>query len=305
MLRHERLAPGPLAARGLLVDAGRARPRRRRRPTTARCTSSPGTKASRCRSSMDEEGLDPDALELPGRVPVHDPDLPEPERPHALARAPPAARRARPRRASCSMVEDDPYCARPLRGRAAAEHLRARGRRGRRLLVLVLEDRRAGPARRLPRRPGGADRAARGARRPDLSDARRCCRRRPSTSSSRAGCLEPNLERVVAAAQGAARRDARGVRAGAARGGDAGAGRRAATSRGSTSPPAPMPPSCSPAARSAGVTFVAGQRLLPAGRGGEGSARLAFSFVSPAEIATGVARLAALLRELRSSPVAV
>ena len=51
-----------------------------------------------------------------------------------------------------------------------------------------------------------------------------------------------------------------------------------------------------------GVTFVAGRDFFPPGRGGEGSARLAFSYVSPAEISTGVARLAAALR---SSPVAV
>jgi 2-aminoadipate transaminase len=54
-----------------------------------------------------------------------------------------------------------------------------------------------------------------------------------------------------------------------------------------------------------GVTFVAGRDFFPPRRGGEGSARLAFSYVSPAEISTGVARLGALLRELRSSPVAV
>jgi 2-aminoadipate transaminase len=54
-----------------------------------------------------------------------------------------------------------------------------------------------------------------------------------------------------------------------------------------------------------GVTFVAGRDFFPPGRGGESSARLAFSYVSSAEISTGVARLAALLREPRSSPVAV
>jgi 2-aminoadipate transaminase len=54
-----------------------------------------------------------------------------------------------------------------------------------------------------------------------------------------------------------------------------------------------------------GVTFVAGRDFFPPGRGGDGSARLAYSFVSPAEIRTGVARLAAVLPELRSSPVPV
>jgi 2-aminoadipate transaminase len=54
-----------------------------------------------------------------------------------------------------------------------------------------------------------------------------------------------------------------------------------------------------------GVAFVPGRDFFPPGRGGEGSARLAFSYVTPAEISTGVTRLAALLRDLRSSPVTV
>jgi 2-aminoadipate transaminase len=59
------------------------------------------------------------------------------------------------------------------------------------------------------------------------------------------------------------------------------------------------------AATAAGVTFVKGSDFYPAGAGGGASARLAFSFVFPAEIATGIARLAGLLRELRAAPVAV
>jgi 2-aminoadipate transaminase len=58
-------------------------------------------------------------------------------------------------------------------------------------------------------------------------------------------------------------------------------------------------------ATAAGVTFVKGSDFYPAGRGGEASARLAFSFVSPADISAGVARLATLLGELRAAPVAV
>ena len=61
----------------------------------------------------------------------------------------------------------------------------------------------------------------------------------------------------------------------------------------------------SDAATAAGVTFVKGSDFYPAGRGGEASARLAFSFVSPADISAGVARLATLLGELRAAPVAV
>jgi DNA-binding transcriptional MocR family regulator len=48
-------------------------------------------------------------------------------------------------------------------------------------------------------------------------------------------------------------------------------------------------------ATEAGVTFVKGADFFPSGTGGASAARLAFSFVSPAEIAEGMARLAALL----------
>ena len=48
-------------------------------------------------------------------------------------------------------------------------------------------------------------------------------------------------------------------------------------------------------AEEAGVSFVKGSDFYPGGQGGERSLRLAFSFVSPAEIADGVARLASLL----------
>jgi 2-aminoadipate transaminase len=54
-----------------------------------------------------------------------------------------------------------------------------------------------------------------------------------------------------------------------------------------------------------GVTFVKGSDFFPPGQGGAGSARLAYSFVSPTDIRAGVTRLAGLLRELRSAPVAV
>ena len=49
-------------------------------------------------------------------------------------------------------------------------------------------------------------------------------------------------------------------------------------------------------AETAGVTFVKGSDFFPGGRGGERSLRLAFSFVSPEEIAEGLARLGALVR---------
>jgi DNA-binding transcriptional MocR family regulator len=48
-------------------------------------------------------------------------------------------------------------------------------------------------------------------------------------------------------------------------------------------------------AEAEGITFVKGADFYAGGRGGEHALRLAFSFVSPAEIADGVARLASLL----------
>ncbi len=59
------------------------------------------------------------------------------------------------------------------------------------------------------------------------------------------------------------------------------------------------------AAEPEGVIFVQGSDFFPQGLGGTGSARLAYSFVSPADIRAGVSRLAGLLREARSSAVAV
>jgi 2-aminoadipate transaminase len=48
-------------------------------------------------------------------------------------------------------------------------------------------------------------------------------------------------------------------------------------------------------AQEAGVTFIKGSDFFLPGRGGERSARLAYSYVSPEEIAEGVARLASLV----------
>ena len=49
-------------------------------------------------------------------------------------------------------------------------------------------------------------------------------------------------------------------------------------------------------AEEAGVTFVKGSDFFPGGRGGEHALRLAFSFVSPEEIAEGVSTLGGLVR---------
>ena len=54
-----------------------------------------------------------------------------------------------------------------------------------------------------------------------------------------------------------------------------------------------------------GVTFVKGADFFPPGAGGESSARLAYSFASPAEIASGIERLALLLRQTPALTVTV
>ncbi len=53
------------------------------------------------------------------------------------------------------------------------------------------------------------------------------------------------------------------------------------------------------------LTFVKGSDFFPPGQGGEGSARLAYSFVSPADVRAGVTRLARLLLEPHPSAVPV
>jgi DNA-binding transcriptional MocR family regulator len=56
-------------------------------------------------------------------------------------------------------------------------------------------------------------------------------------------------------------------------------------------------------AEQAGVTFVKGTDFFPGGRGGERSLRLAFSFVSPDEIAEGVSVLGGLVRSAAPAPL--
>ena len=56
-------------------------------------------------------------------------------------------------------------------------------------------------------------------------------------------------------------------------------------------------------AEEAGVTFVKGSDFYPGGRGGQRSLRLAFSFVSPDEIADGMALLGGLVRAAAPAPL--
>ena len=93
----------------------------------------------------------------------------------------------------------------------------------------------------------------------------------------------------------AARRDARRARARDARRRDVDAARRRLLR---LARPSSGPPSAELLAKAeaAGVSFVKGSDFFPGGQGGERSLRLAFSFVSPEEIADGVSLLGGLVR---------
>ena len=120
----------------------------RRRATTARSASCAASAPRSSRSRSRDAGLDLDALErllASGDVAearLHDPDLPESVRTHALARAAARARRARSGEGAPDL-RGRPVPARALRRRGAPEPVRARGRQRRPLLVVVLEDGRA------------------------------------------------------------------------------------------------------------------------------------------------------------------
>ena len=76
----------------------------------------------------------------------------------------------------------------------------------------------------------------------------------------------------------------------------AGRGRKAATSSGSSFRRGLPASELLAEAEEAGVTFVKGSDFFAGGRGGERALRLAFSFVSPDEIAEGVSVLGSLVR---------
>ena len=110
------------------------------------------------------------------------------------------------------------------------------------------------------------------------------------------GLFEPNLERVVGLLR--ARRDAMLAALDRELPDVGRRGRRADTSSGSR-PTASTRPSCCRAPRPPGSTFVKGTDF-----GGEpGTLRLAFSFVSPDEIAEGVSSLASVLGSVASVAV--
>ena len=205
---HERLAAGPVAPRRALLARG-ARvlveaPTYDRAAAHPRAASAP----SRCPCRSDEEGLDVDALALELGRPPRSSTRSRPSRTRAAARSrsSAAARLAElaARRASLLIVEDDPYGARPLRGRAAAELFELAGGEG----VVY-----SSPSRRSSRPASGS---ATSSSRPTCrraGDARRQTYLTPALVSQatvfeflRRGLLEPNLEHVArCSASGATR----------------------------------------------------------------------------------------------------
>ena len=244
----------------------------------------------------DDQGLDPDELEQGARgrrrqLPLHDPDLPEPERPHALHGAPSPARRAR----------------------GASPRAGARGRSVRPRTV------RGEPPPSLHELEGGelvtyassfSKTVAPGLRVGWVVAPRELAARLEARAVSTyispsfltqatvhevidRGAFEPNLERIRGLLR--ARRDAM-----------LDALERELGGRATWSWPEggyflwlDLP---SPAAElleraePAGVSFVRGSDFFPESRGGERSARLAFSYASPSEIDSGIATLASLIR---------
>ena len=197
-------------------------------------------------------------------VPLHDPDLPEPERAHARRRAPPAARRDR-RRARPRRPRGRPVRARPLRGQRRAVAPRARGWRARHLHLVVLEDGRARAPGRLLRRPRGARARPTTTGPSRRTSRRRCSRRRSSTSSSHAAASS----RTSTASAGCS-----------ARGGTRCSARSSASLPAATLEPpeggyflwvdfdgASTRRRCSSARPRPGVTFVRGTDFFPGGRG--------------------------------------
>ena len=161
--------------------------------------------------AMDDEGLEPDALEgrsRRARTPAFLYTIPTFQNPSGRTlpdRAPPADRRARRRARACSIVEDDPYGLIRFEGEPQPSLFELAGGDSIYTLV-VLEDDRARPARRLVHPPRGA----RGGARPS---ARNSTYITPVLLSQAVvhefitrGRFEPNLERVNGLLK--ARRDA-------------------------------------------------------------------------------------------------
>ena len=242
--------------------------------------------------AMDDEGLVPERLEdalaanPDAGVPLHDPDLPEPERAHDAGRPPPAGRRAR-RRREHAVVEDDPYGLIRFEGEPQPSLFELSGGTiiytssfsktiapGLRVGWYIVPEELAGAADR----PRELDLHHAGAAQPG---------RRVRVHPARQLRAEPRARQRPARRRGATRCSPRSTSTSPAA--TLVAPARAATSSGSSFPRARRAQEV--LERAEGVTAVLGTDF----GGAPNTLRLAFSFVSPDEIDEGVARLAAAL----------
>ena len=247
---------------------------------------------------LTEDGLDLDVLEpslaaTSGPSLLHDPDLPEPERPHALG-----PNRQPPRRAGADARRDHPrgrpVRPPPLRRRRPAAPFRAGRRRQRHVHVVVFEDGRPRHPCRLRHPPGGADGRDAGARVRELRLARDV-RRGHAARVRLARLFDPNVESIQEALH--ERRDAMTT-----------ALARELPEGTSWNEPdggyflwVDLPDGLSAEsllaqADEAGVAFIKGPDFFFHG-GGESSMRLAFSYERPDAIDEGIARLGRLVRD--------
>ena len=245
---------------------------------------------------MDEEGLDPDALEAELRRPGDISFLytiPTFQNPSGRTLGEERRRRIAELAASFDLdvLEDDPYGLVRYEGVAPAGlHTLEGGERvtftssfsktvapGLRVGWFVVPEGLRPPSTIVPSRP---------------TSPRRCSPRRSCTSCSRAARSSRTSSASAGSFAPSATRCSPRSTAGS-RGARPGAAPRAATSCGSTSP-RHRGRRVPDRATEAGVTFVRGSDFFPA-EGGESSARLAFSYESPERIVEGVGLLAGLL----------
>ena len=250
-----------------------------------------------CRSPCDDDGLDPDAVAALGArerraAALHDPDVPQPDRAHAAAGAPPRAGRGRRARAGCGCVEDDPYGELRYRGEPLPSARALPGAADRTLALSTLLEGRgargcgsAGCGR--PRRCAASLVIAKQAA--DLHSstvdqaaaARWLADRRPRRPH------RPPARRVRRAPRRAARRASP---AALPAGLDATTARTAACSCGRGCPTAGTPRICSRSRSPTTSAFVPGYPFF-AGEPDRATLRFSFTTHTPDEIAEGLARL--------------
>lgn len=248
---------------------------------------------------MDEEGLDPDALELPAAFLYTIPTFQNPSgRTLSLERRRRLAQLARDGRVL--VVEDDPYALVRFEGEPLPSVYELAEGRG--VVYSFSLSKIVAPGLRVGYLVGSADLVARLealAVQTYLTPA--LLPQATAFEFLRRGLLEPNVERVAALLR--ERRDAML----AALAAELPEGATWSRPQGGYFLWVDLPPDADAGtllarAEAQGVTFVKGGDFFPRGRGGAASARLAYSSVAPAEIRSGIATLAGLIRDLVAAP---